>query len=121
MGVHTMVFNKDAFPSLKPLKIIGILVVVYFLASVLSSAVILRSKAYASQMPINELPIEEFGQMVSPESVGSSTLPIIDEDIARRKAEARLGTYGSQYTISDSFTLIHYNDNGTERLGGWRP
>ena len=45
MGVHTMVFNKDAFPSLKPLKIIGILVVVYFLASVLSSAVILRSKA----------------------------------------------------------------------------
>ena len=116
MGVHTMVFNKDAFPSLKPLKIIGILVVVYFLASVLSSAVILRSKAYASQMPINELPIEEFGQMVSPESVGSSTLPIIDEDIARRKAEARLGTYGSQYTISDSFTLIHYNDNGTERL-----
>ena len=48
--------------------------------------------------------------------MGSSTLPIIDEDIARRKAEARLGTYGSQYTISDSFTLIHYNDNGTERL-----
>ncbi len=96
--------------------ILGILFFAYILIGGLSGAHFLRAKSYASQMPIEELESLDFAKQVTPQSIGSSTLPIIDKEISLRKAEGRLSTYGSQYSISSSFTLIHIKQNGVEKL-----
>lgn len=117
-------FGKREIPTIdlgvqkltKFYTILGILFFVYILIGGLSGAHFLRAKAYASQMPIEELESIDFAKQVTPQSIGSSTLPIIDKDIALRKAEGKLSTYGSQYSISPSFTLIHIKQNGVEKL-----
>ncbi|MDD2370384.1 MAG: hypothetical protein PHQ32_00080 [Firmicutes bacterium] len=96
--------------------ILGVLFFLYILIGGISGAHIIRAKAYAKQMPIEVLENEDFAAQVTPQSIGSSTLPIIDKDIALRKAEGKLSTYGSQYSIGSSFTLINVKENGVEHL-----
>ncbi len=97
-------------------SILGLLFFLYLVIGGISGAHIIRAKAYVGQMPMEVLEIDDFAEQVSPESIGSSTLPIIDKEIALRKAEGQLSTYGSQYSIGDSFTLININDDGVDRL-----
>lgn len=97
-------------------SILGILFFLYLVIGGISGAHIIRAKAYVEQMPMEVLEIDDFSKQVSPESIGTSTLPIIDKEIALRKAEGQLSTYGSQYSIGDSFTLINIKDNGVDRL-----
>ncbi|KAF0091774.1 MAG: hypothetical protein FD141_1563 [Fusobacteria bacterium] len=97
-------------------SILGVIFVLYLIIGGISGANILRSKAYVKQMPMEVLEIQDFAEQVNPESIGTSTLPIIDKEIALRKAEGQLSTYGSQYSIGDSFTLINIKENGVERL-----
>lgn len=96
--------------------ILGLLFVLYLIIGGISGAHILRAKAYVKQMPMEVLEIEDFSKQVSPESIGTSTLPIIDKEIALRKAEGQLSTYGSQYSIGNSFTLINIKEDGVDRL-----
>jgi hypothetical protein len=97
-------------------SILGLLYFLYLIIGGISGAHILRAKAYVKQMPMEVLEIQDFAGQVSPESIGTSTLPIIDKEISLRKAEGQLSTYGSQYSIGDSFTLINIKENGIERL-----
>ncbi len=97
-------------------SILGLIFVLYLLIGGISGARILRAKAYVKQMPMEVLEIKDFAEQVSPEAIGTSTLPIIDQEIALRKAEGQLSTYGSQYSIGSSFTLINIKENGVERL-----
>lgn len=97
-------------------SILGILYFLYLIIGGISGAHMLRAKAYVNQMPMEVLEIKDFAEQVSPQSIGTSTLPIIDKEIALRKAEGQLSTYGSQYSIGDSFTLINIKENGVERL-----
>ena len=97
-------------------SILGILFFLYLIIGGISGAHIIRARSYVEQMPIEMLEIDDFANQVSPESIGTSTLPIIDKEIALRKAEGQLSTYGSQYSIGNSFTLINIKDEGVERL-----
>lgn len=97
-------------------SILGLLYFLYLIIGGISGAHVLRAKAYVNQMPMEVLEIQDFAEQVSPQSIGTSTLPIIDREIALRKAEGQLSTYGSQYSIGNSFTLINIKENGVERL-----
>lgn len=113
-SVHFAGSGKRIF---KPAIIVAAAVAVYFLAAAVSSAMILRAGSYAQQMPLEKLDVEAFGQKITPESIGTtSSLPIIDKEISQRMAEGKLSTYGSQFRLSDSFTLIHIKENGVQRL-----
>lgn len=96
--------------------LLALLFIAYLVIGGLTGAHIFRAKDYAAQMPIEVLQPEDFAAEVTPQSIGNSTLPVIDKDISLRKAEGKLSTYGSQFSISDSFTLIHINQDGAERL-----
>ncbi|MBQ8235997.1 MAG: hypothetical protein IJZ37_04850 [Clostridia bacterium] len=102
--------------ALKVLAVILAVLGVYMVFGFLSSLHFFRAKDYAAQMELKELSMEEFGTTISPESIGSNTLPIIDESISMRKAEGALGTYGSQFTLGGSNTLIHVNTDKGEEL-----
>lgn len=97
-------------------SILGLLFVLYLIIGGISGAHIIRAKAYVKQMPMEVLESKDFAKEVSPQSIGTSTLPIIDKEIALRKAEGQLSTYGSQYSLGESFTLINIKDNGVDRL-----
>ncbi len=109
--------KKEKLPMMvKILLVVICLFGVYFVGGEISSMKIFRAKDYAAQMEMQEMEIKDFGQVLSPESLGSSTLPIIDQSISQRKAEGALGTYGSQFSLSDSNTLIHVNGEEGEEL-----
>lgn len=109
--------KKEALPvSVKILLVVVCLFGVYFVGGEISSMKVFRAKDYAAQMEMQEMDMADFGEMISPESLGSSTLPIIDQSISQRKAEGALGTYGSQFSLSDSNTLIHVNGEEGEEL-----
>lgn len=77
---------------------------------------IFNAKAYANQLEITQGDSEDLNTIFDYES-GEVLLPRIDKDLAFRLAEARLGDYGSQYSIDyDNFTLISINRNGTTEL-----
>lgn len=97
-------------------SILGLLYFLYLIIGGISGAHIIRAKSYVEQMPMEVMEIDDFAEQVSPQSIGTSTLPIIDKEIALRKAEGQLSTYGSQYSIGNSFTLINIKEDGVERL-----
>lgn len=110
------ILDLKAFKLAGFFSILGLLFFLYLVIGGISGAHIIRAKAYVGQMPIEVLEINDFAKQVSPESIGTSTLPIIDKEIALRKAEGQLSTYGSQYSIGNSFTLINIKDEGVDRL-----
>lgn len=77
---------------------------------------IFNAKAYANQLEITQGNSEDLNTIFDYDS-GEVLLPRIDKDLAFRLAEARLGDYGSQYSIDyDNFTLISINRNGKTEL-----
>ena len=118
VGKHTQAtVKREKMPVfVKVLLVIVCVFGVYFVGGEISSMKVFRAKDYAAQMEMQEMEIKDFGQVISPESLGSSTLPIIDQSISQRKAEGALGTYGSQFSLSDSSTLIHVNGEEGEEL-----
>lgn len=110
------ILDLKAFKLAGFFSILGLLFFLYLVIGGISGAHIIRAKAYVGQMPMEVLEINDFAKQVSPESIGTSTLPIIDKEIALRKAEGQLSTYGSQYSIGNSFTLINIKDEGVDRL-----
>lgn len=98
--------------------IIGFVLFIFCLNIVfgLTGMKIFNAKAYANQLEITQGNEEDLNTIFDYES-GEVLLPRIDKDLAFRLAEARLGDYGSQYSIDyDNFTLISINRNGTTEL-----
>jgi hypothetical protein len=110
------ILDLKAFKLAGFYSILGLLYFLYIIIGGISGAHIIRAKAYVEQMPMEVMEIDDFAEQVSPQSIGTSTLPIIDREIALRKAEGQLSTYGSQYSIGNSFTLINIKEDGVERL-----
>lgn len=94
----------------------GVTILGLILIFSLTGLKIFNAKAYANQLEITQGNSEDLNTIFDYES-GEVLLPRIDKDLAFRLAEARLGDYGSQYSIDyDNFTLISINRNGKTEL-----
>lgn len=116
--VQKEIAEKYETKSLLVKGIVGFVMVIFGLTIIfgLTGLKIFNSKAYANQLEIVQGNAEDLNTIFDYES-GEVLLPRIDKDLAFRLAEARLGDYGSQYSIDyDNFTLISINRNGTTEL-----
>lgn len=82
----------------------------------LTGATIFNAKRLSNLLEYEVKSTEELNEEFNYES-GNIILPQIDKDLAFRLAEARLGDYGSQYTLDyENFTLFSVNRNGKDEL-----
>lgn len=111
-------FNND---SLFNLLFKGIMMVIAFIAMImiiggLSSAKIFNVKRYQQQINLVTKTEEEL-KVDFDYASNTVKLPTIDKDIAFKLAQAKLGDYGSQYSIDyENFTIFSAVRNGETTL-----
>ena len=101
-----------------PFKIVGLtasVALVFGMIVGVCSTPLFQAKRYAKQLNIEDGTSEEFNEEFKFD--GDVLLPILDKELAFKAAQAKLSTYGSQYTIdSTNFTIISVNRDGKDEL-----
>ena len=92
------------------------IILILTLIFLLTGVKLFNARNYSEQLEITQGNHEDLNTIFDYDS-GEVLLPRIDKDLAFKLAEAKLGDYGSQYSIDyDNFTLISVNRNGTTEL-----